>query len=143
MPEKKPAERVFICIRLKPQDGIPKEEQMKQFQENLNRAKRVARYAVLHGFDPEATTIYYTQFLDDFSTEERRIGVQLGRERIRLCQRLWWIKNDGDYPLYAASGKYGDRKFAEECGAIIETKDYREIEKWLQEFDASKKNTPI
>lgn len=134
-----PKERVFICIRLKPDKTKPPETQKAEFEENLRRAKVVARYAALAGFDPEATTIYYTQFLNDFSEEERQIGIQLGRERLLSCQRLWWINNDGPEDAPVSQGKIGDRKAAEEHGIPIEERDYNQIENWIKEYDGFKK----
>ena len=127
------AERVFVCIRLKPRATEP-EKAKAEFAENLRRAKMVARYAVLKGFDPEATTIYYTQLLNDFSKVERRIGVALGRERIAACQRMWVIdREDG-----MSEGMLGDEAKAKERGIKIEDKNFKEIETWLAEYDRPK-----
>lgn len=124
------AERVFICLRLKPRATEP-EEAKKEFAENLRRAKVIARYAVLRGYDPEATTIYYTQLLNDFSKVERKIGVNLGRERIAACQRMWVIdREDG-----MSEGMQGDEAKAKELGLVIEDKSFKEIVSWLDEYD--------
>ena len=128
------AERVFICIRLKPRATEP-EEAKKEFAENLRRAKVVARYAVLQGYDPEATTIYYTQFLDDFSKEERQIGVRLGRERIAACQRMWIIdREDG-----MSEGMLGDGAKAQELGLLVEDKRFADIQRQLDAYDEDRR----
>lgn len=126
-----PREKVFICIRLRPNKDKPREIQKREMRENLNKAKLVARYAVLNNFDPEATTIYFTQFLDDFSNEQRRLGMEIGHERLLSCQRLWWIENDGEDPLPSTSGKWVDKQFAENNGIPVEVKDYKKILTWL------------
>lgn len=128
-------EKVFICIRLRPNKEKPRHVQEKELQENLRRARLVARYAVLNGFNPEATTIYFTQFLDDFSEEERKLGMEVGRERLLSCQKLWWIENDGSEPLPSSSGKWGDKRFAQKHGIAVEYKDFNEIVRWLKEYD--------
>lgn len=125
------AKRVFICIRLKPR-ATEAETTKKEFTENLHRAKIVARYAALRGYDPEATTIYYTQFLNDFSKKERQIGVHLGRERINVCERMWVVdRKDG-----MSEGMQGDEAKAKELGIPIEEKSFREIKRWLDDYDA-------
>lgn len=128
------AERVFICIRLKPRSTDP-EEAKREFAENLRRAKVVARFAALKGYDPEATTIYYTQFLNDFSEEERNICVRLGRERITSCQRMWVIdRHEG-----MSKGMSGDELKAKELGIPIDDWRFDIVEARLLEYDNPKK----
>ena len=127
------AERIFICIRLKPRT-TEQEKAKKEFTENLERARAVARYAVLQGYDPEATTIYYTQLLNDFSMVERQIGVNLGRERIAACQRMWVI----DRTEGMSEGMLGDEARAKELGITIEDKSFKEITSWLAEYDRTR-----
>ena len=126
-------ERVFICIRLKPRATDP-EEAKKEFAENLQKAKVVARFAVLKGYDPEATTIYYTQFLDDFSQEERMIGVRLGRERIAACQRMWVIDREEGL----SEGMLGDEAKAKELGMPIEDYRFEDIQRRIWNYDYHK-----
>lgn len=128
--------RIFICIRLRPNKDKPKEIQEQEFKENLNKARHVAKYAVLNGYHPEATTLYFTQFLNDFDEIERRLGMELGHERLLSCRELWWIENDGDEPLPETSGKWADKKFAEENNIPVVYKDYKEILNWLGENKA-------
>src|SRR3989338_8762489 len=74
--------KVFICIRLRPK-SIEPEKAAIEFKENIERARIVARYAVLNGYDPEATTIYFTQFLNDSFVKERNLGMKIGKINCR------------------------------------------------------------
>ena len=87
------AERVFICMPLKPAAQAP-EEAKKEFLENIENAKIVARWAVLNKYKPIAATICYPQFFDDFSREEWALSQNLERELLALCDWIWIIPAD-------------------------------------------------
>ncbi|MDO8591163.1 MAG: hypothetical protein Q7R65_04280 [bacterium] len=123
--------KVFICIRLRPKSQEP-EKAKQEFQDNLNRAKIAVRYAVLNGHDPEATTIYFTQFLNDSLLRERELGMKIDQIRLTNCNKLWSILDKGELP---SSGMVSDMKTAEENGVPIEHKDFSEIESWVKNYD--------
>ncbi len=123
--------KVFICIRLKPKSD-DRREAKKEFEENLKRARIVARYAVLNGYNPEATTIYFTQFLDDFSPTERNLGIKIGQERLLNCNELWCVLDFREMP---SSGMANDMVFAEINDIPIVHKDFSEISNWVKNYD--------
>lgn len=127
--------KVFICIRLRPKSQNP-EEAAAEFEKNLERARVAARYVVLNGYDPEATTIYFTQFLNDSITKERELGIKIGQSRLVSCDRLLAIfdlnENEREKPSF---GMLGDMKIAIENGIPIEYKDFSEIKTWVENYD--------
>lgn len=125
--------KVFICIRLRPKSQEPKRAKA-EFEENLERAKIVARYAVLNGYDPEATTIYFTQFLNDSLAEERELGMKIGQSRLVNCDRLWAVL-DFDKDETPSSGMSSDMKIALGNGIPIEYKDFSKINTWVKNYD--------
>jgi len=70
--------KVFICSQLRG-----------EFEENIEKAKKYSRFAVLTGFLPITPHIYFTHFLNDNHKEEREIGMSLGRELLSACDELW------------------------------------------------------
>lgn len=42
---------------------------------------------------PIAPHIYFTQFLDDDDPQERRLGLDMGLELLKLCSELWVFGN--------------------------------------------------
>ena len=105
---------------------------MAEFEENLKRARIAARYAVLNGYDPEATTIYFTQFLDDSLAKERKLGMKIGKTRLYMCNEVWMITDKNEIP---SSGMASDMQFATENDIRIEYKDFSEIEVWVKNYD--------
>lgn len=120
--------KVFICIRLRPKSREP-EKAAAEFKENLERARIAARYAVLHGYDPEATTIYFTQFLNDSLVKERELGMKIGQSRLALCDEIWNIRDAGEKP---SSGMASDLKFAYDNNIIIKRFDFAMIKSWVE-----------
>ena len=66
----------------------------KQFEKNLKRYRAFARMAILQGYDAEATGPYYCMLLNDFSQEERELGMKLGIARLLRCQQIWLLENE-------------------------------------------------
>ncbi len=58
-------------------------------KQNTANARRYSRFAVNANYDPETPHLFYTQFLNDSNPAERRIGTQLGINRMRYCTELW------------------------------------------------------
>lgn len=129
--------KVFICIRLRPKSQEP-ERAAAEFKENLERAKIAARYAVLNGFDPEATTIYFTQFLNDSLASERELGMRIGQMRLLNCDRLWAIL-DLNKCEAISSGMKSDIDIASKNGVLIEYKDFYYMKDWVGNHDKTSK----
>lgn len=66
----------------------------RQFEKNLLRYRAFARMAILQGHGVEATGPYYCMLLNDSAPEERELGMKLGRERIKNCQKVWVLLNE-------------------------------------------------
>jgi len=126
-----PVPKVFICIRLKPKSKNPVKAWF-EFRNNLRRVRTAARYAVLHGYDPEATIIYYTQFLDAFSHFERDLGRKLGQFRLYNCSELWDIRDEGEEP---SDGMKNDIEFAKVNDIKIKSFNFSEIKDWVKNYD--------
>ena len=129
--------KVFICIRLRPKSNDPCKATA-EYVENLKRARVAARYAVLNGYDPEATTIYFTQFLDDSMAKERELGMKIGQVRLINCDRLWTIL-DLDKDEAPSSGMVSDMKVAIENSIPIEYKDLSKIKTWVENYNKTSK----
>lgn len=123
--------KVFICIRLRPKSQEP-EKAAVEFEKNLERAKVAARYAILNGYDPEATTIYFTQFLNDSVTLERELGMKIGQSRLAKCDEIWDIR---DIDEKHSSGMTSDLKFASDNNIIVKEFDFEAIKTWIKNYD--------
>lgn len=137
-------ERVFICMPLKPM-AQGHEEAKKEFLENIERAKIVARWAVLHGYNPIATTAYYTQFLDDFSKDERLLDQKLRRELLETCQWIWIIPRPDQQTISEEmradiehADKYGLKKYWWWHDAVERMKDWLYYYDIIMNWDAKK-----
>ena len=60
-------------------------------EKNIIKAQNYCREAMLlfPGIIPIAPHVYFTQFLDDGKSAERRAGMDAGIELLRLCQEVW------------------------------------------------------
>ena len=56
---------------------------------NTQNARRYCRLVLKQGGIPFAPHLLFTQFLDEGKAEERRLGLHLGAEMLRLCDELW------------------------------------------------------
>jgi len=125
--------KIFICCRIgaKTREG---------FEHNLANARMYTRWAVLNGYDPESTGFYYCAFLDDFSPEERKLGQELGRERLQKCDYILVVEDGNPH----SSGMVGDIEVAKRANVKFVTKIRQEIVDWLIKNDliASKRMFP-
>lgn len=74
--------RIFVISRLKGRDPIER-------LVNIERARRICRSITKLGHAPFAAHLLYPQFLDDTVTTERRLGIKLGHEFLRVCDQAW------------------------------------------------------
>ena len=58
-------------------------------ENNGQNARMSCSLAASQGCIPFAPHLLFTQFLDDAQLEERRLGLHMGMEMLRLCDALW------------------------------------------------------
>jgi hypothetical protein len=94
-----------------------------------------ARYAILHGYDPEATGDYYCNFLNDFLflPEERALGLSLGQGRLEQCSWVLVVTDDRGI----SSGMQNDIGYAQSKGIELWTVRHETIVAWLKAYDPS------
>lgn len=56
---------------------------------NVGNARCYCRLVIKQGGIPFAPHLLLTQFLDDSIQEERRLGMDMGLEMLKLCNGLW------------------------------------------------------
>lgn len=103
----------------------------KQFEKNLNRMRAFARFALLQGYEPEATGIYYCQFMDDFNPKEREWGIKRGHARLKECKEIW-VLEDG---LAFSEGVTRDRAIAKENDILERVWNIDTVENYLEGND--------
>lgn len=85
---------VFICSRYAGSTDA-------EIRDNKELVLKVCRYVALAGGEPLAPHAYYPRFLDDWSTQEREMGIKLGHVWMERCKALFvvdvygWIRSDG------------------------------------------------
>lgn len=117
-------ERAFICSKVSGKTPA-------EFERNRADMRMYARYALLRGYDPEATGDYYCNLLDDFSPEERALGLALGRERLERC--AWVIVVTDDRGV--SSGMQGDIDHARSKEVKLHWVPRSMVVAWLEEND--------
>ena len=85
-------------------------------QTNEQHARTYCSLAVSQGCIPFAPHLLFTQFLDDVQLEERRLGLHMGMEMLRLCDALWAF----DEPT---QGMRAEMKLAERMGIPVRRHD--------------------
>ncbi len=63
---------------------------------NIEFCKNICRYAVLHGFNPYAMHLFFPQFLDDLSKEERFLGITCGLAWTDHAKEVWFCLRKED-----------------------------------------------
>lgn len=56
---------------------------------NIERARRYSRFVHIKGGIPITPHLYFTQFLDDEIKEERKAGIEMGVEILKMCNEIW------------------------------------------------------
>ena len=56
---------------------------------NTQNARRYCRLVMEQGGIPFAPHLLFTQFLDEENAAERRQGLRMGMEMLKLCDELW------------------------------------------------------
>lgn len=79
-------------------------------ERNIKKAIGYSRFAYSQGSIPLAPHLIFTTFLDDEIPEERRAGMEMGRELLTICDELWVF---GDR---VSEGMAGEIKRAKDLG---------------------------
>lgn len=65
---------------------------------NVEFAERLCARAIRDGFNPFASHLFYTRFLDDFDIADRATGMGLGLEWGVHAQQVWICIREGEIP---------------------------------------------
>ena len=88
----KPRKKVFICSPFRPISKDPKMWETEK-EDNLRRARQGCRMVSDLGGIPVAPHLYFPQFLDDGTEEERAIGIEMGLALLEKSDELWLFGN--------------------------------------------------
>ena len=77
-------------------------------KENIRKAKKYSKFAVIKHCVPICPHIYFTRFLRDENEYERSIGLNLALQMLKRCKEIWVF---GDV---ISEGMQGEIKFAKE-----------------------------
>ena len=88
--EKKPTfnKTVFICSPFRPAAEDP-EAKAREARRNIALARIGCQIAKSAGCTPLAPHLFFPQFLDDETPEERKIGIEMGLRWLEFCDELW------------------------------------------------------
>ena len=78
--------KIFVCSPLRG-----------NIKENIKKAKQYSRDIALKGDIPITPHIYFTQFLDDNNPKERKLGMKMGQELLKICDdiKIFGVPNKG------------------------------------------------
>lgn len=79
---------VVVESPLAPRDGYT-------FEQNIQLARNACRYAVLAGYSPYASHLFFPQFLNDYLVDERTLGIDAGLDWSRHADEAWFVLRDG------------------------------------------------
>ena len=88
----KPRKKVFVCSPFRPLSNYPQTREAEK-EDNLRRARQGCRMVSDLGCIPIAPHLYFPQFLDDGTEEERAIGIEMGLALLEKCDELWLFGN--------------------------------------------------
>ena len=81
---------VYICSPLR---GNPPYSMQKR-NKNLRKAIVYGRKAFVEGYVPIIPHLYFSSFLNDSNTEERKKGIEMAVELVSKCDAVW-VYDDG------------------------------------------------
>ena len=87
-------------------------------QTNEQNARTYCSLAVSRGCIPFAPHLLFTQFLDDAQPDERRMGLHMSAEMLRLCDALWAFGEP-------TQGMRAEMKLAERLGIPVRRHDVK------------------
>ncbi len=98
------------------------------YEKNIKRAQEYCRQALFEGLLPIAPHVYFTQFVDDTNTEERKRALSCGLQILRYCQLI------RVYGCAVSSGMLGEIQLAGILGIEIEVYGPPEFIKHVHEI---------
>ena len=92
-------------------------------ENNLQRARRFSRFALMQGAIPITPHLLFTQFMDEGNDEERRLGIFMGLVLLRKCRELWYFGptiSEGMELEIKKAREFGlpVRRFTEQCREV-------------------------
>ena len=88
----KPRKKVFVCSPFRPLSNDPQTREVEK-EDNLRRARQGCRMVSDLGGIPIAPHLYFPQFLDDGTEEERATGIEMGLALLDKCDEMWIFGN--------------------------------------------------
>ena len=82
-------------------------------QKNIEYAKEACRYVLNQGNAFFCPHLLYPQILDDNNPEERRLGINIGKEFLVKCDELWAFGG------HISHGMFEEIEFAKEIGIPV------------------------
>lgn len=97
---------------------------------NLKAAKDYCRYALVQGYSPICSHLFFTQFLDDRKPEERALGLALGKRCIDFADVFFVFLNEG---RVISEGMQEEIEYAQSKGKAIKFITEAEVKAALKE----------
>ena len=82
-------------------------------KKNIEYAKEACRYVLNQGNAFFCPHLLYPQILDDNNPEERRLGINIGKEILVKCDELWAFGG------HISHGMFEEIEFARKMGILI------------------------
>lgn len=82
-------------------------------EKNIEYAKQACRYVLNQGNAFFCPHLLYPQILDDNNPEERRLGINIGKEFLTKCDELWAFEG------HISHGMFEEIEFAGKMGIPI------------------------
>lgn len=82
-------------------------------KKNIKFAKQACRYVLNEGNAFFCPHLLYPQILDDNNSEERKLGINIGKEFLAKCDELWAF---GDH---ISHGMFEEIEYAREIGIPV------------------------
>ena len=82
-------------------------------EKNIEYAKQACRYVLNQGNAFFCPHLLYPQILDDNNPEERRLGINIGKEFLAKCDELWAFGG------HISHGMFEEIEFAREIGIPV------------------------
>lgn len=86
---------------------------------NVAFCRNICHFAVLNGYSPYASHLFFTQFLDDNDLDERKLGIDAGLAWSEGVKVVWFCHREGE-PLsngmqYAAKRHLAAKRTCLDC----------------------------
>lgn len=101
---------IYVCSPLR---GTPPYTATK-YRKNLEAAAEYCRAVADEGHIPIAPHLYFEKFLDDQNPDDRKKGMDMGNDLLRICKEVWVFSDNG-----ISEGMTAEIKMADEMGKPI------------------------